>query len=391
MIPVILTGQNTLYKQKPDVARAAIEKSLGNTEYTQVAEALMARMINIDLEVKNELPAEAEAPPKPHLTKPARSLSAADVARVQAAVHELIFNVTNDMLKDNLQFFLAKQAGDRVTMQEEAKKQAEAAAKAEEAKKKMGFWSKLFNIVVTALSVVGAAFTGGASLLLMGVMLVVTAVDKVVEKITGKSFLDEALKPVMDAVLKPIMEAIAKLVTDVMKKCGVEDDLAEMVGAMLAAAVMVVVIAVAVKKIPTKAIMKSFSRSLSKHLPKFLTKIGSGATKSVQNLAGGADKAKLLGNNIQRGALVAGVGNAGFQAYADISMAFSEKDIMDMAAKIQELFAASKVMDKEIEKTLDRFSQQIEMLSQSMRGIFDAADQELALGKSILSMVRSRA
>jgi invasin B len=136
----------------------------------------------------------------------------------------------------------------------EAKKHEEEVAKAERLNKAMGCIGKVLGGLLTVISVVGAAFTGGASLALAAVGVALMAGDMIGKAITGVSFMEQAMKPLMDHVLAPLIKELGKAASWALSKIpGISDDMANTVGniagaiagALLMVAAMVVVAVVA--------------------------------------------------------------------------------------------------------------------------------------------------
>lgn len=117
-------------------------------------------------------------------------------------------------------------------------------AKAEAMSKTMGCVGKVLGAVITAAAVIGAVFTGGASLLLVGVGLALMMADKVYEGVTGKSFVEEAMKPVMH-LIQPVLQLVMDKLACVLTKFGVDAQTAKM-AAMIAVSVAIAVAVVAV-------------------------------------------------------------------------------------------------------------------------------------------------
>lgn len=92
--------------------------------------------------------------------------------------------------------------------------------KAEELNRTMGCIGKILGAVLTVISVVAAAFTGGASLALAAIGVALMVADEVVKATTGVSFMEEALKPLMDKVLKPLMDLLGKAITKALESMG---------------------------------------------------------------------------------------------------------------------------------------------------------------------------
>lgn len=125
------------------------------------------------------------------------------------------------------------------------------AAKVAEAQRLQDTIGEIAKIGGWALAIIGvglAIFTGGASLVIAAAGLALMAADAIYKAATGTSFIDEAMQPVMDHAVKPMMEWLSKQVSSALESCGVSQEKAEIIGAVVAgvavAAVMVTGIAV---------------------------------------------------------------------------------------------------------------------------------------------------
>lgn len=133
--------------------------------------------------------------------------------------------------------------------EKKAKEYEEQVRKAEEMQKTMGCIGKIVGWVITVVSVAAAAFTGGASLALAAVGLALAVGDEISQAVTGRSFMADAMQPLMDSVIKPMMEKLGGMFTSILLAAGVDLETAKMVGQILgaiaAAAVMVAAMSVA--------------------------------------------------------------------------------------------------------------------------------------------------
>ncbi|KVO87691.1 hypothetical protein WL21_04730 [Burkholderia ubonensis] len=120
-------------------------------------------------------------------------------------------------------------------MQDELKRVEQENAKAQELNKTAGCLGKIIGAVVTAVSVVAAVFTGGASLAVAGIGVALMVADSIVEATTGTSFIAKALEPLM-ALLQPVLDFLAGAVADLLQSFGVDESIAKMI-AMVAVAV----------------------------------------------------------------------------------------------------------------------------------------------------------
>lgn len=151
--------------------------------------------------------------------------------------------------------------------------------KAEETNKKMGCIGKILGAVLTVVSVVGAVFTGGASLAIAAVGIALMAGDMIGKAITGVSFMEKAMKPVMDHVLSPIIAAIGKALTAALGSIGVDAEKAAMIGniAGAIAGALLMVAAIVVVSVVGKG-------AASRIAPKLGEMIGKIAGKMVPDL-----------------------------------------------------------------------------------------------------------
>lgn len=178
--------------------------------------------------------------------------AAATQVELMMKLAELLGKSAESKLENELELSRTMQAARQEYLEKESEKYLEQVRKAEAASKTMGCIGKILGAVLTVASVVGAAFTGGASLVLAGVGIALMGADMIGKAITGVSFMEKATQPLMDKVLGPMIQAIGKSIGDVLKKMGVDAQTAEMAGNILGAivgavamiAVMAVVVAV---------------------------------------------------------------------------------------------------------------------------------------------------
>ncbi|WP_407973259.1 type III secretion system translocon subunit SctE (plasmid) [Burkholderia pyrrocinia] len=163
-----------------------------------------------------------------------------------------------------------------------------AARKAEQMQKTMGCVGKILGWAITAVSVVAAAFTGGASLALAGVGLALAAGDEIYQAATGKSFMEEAMKPVMDAVVKPVMDFLSKVATKMLEAFGVAKEQAELAGSIMAAVytgIVITAVTVAGGELVGKLASKVAS-AVAEQVGKMMeTSIGQMLKEGMENLA----------------------------------------------------------------------------------------------------------
>ena len=122
----------------------------------------------------------------------------------------------------------------QASLQKSADDYAAKVAEAQRLQDTMGEIAKIGGWALTIAGVGLAVFTGGASLLIAAAGLALMAADAIYKAVTGTSFIDEAMKPVMDHVVKPMMEWLSKQVSAALESCGVPKDKAEIAGAVVA-------------------------------------------------------------------------------------------------------------------------------------------------------------
>ncbi|QRX82147.1 type III secretion system translocon subunit SctE [Glaciimonas sp. PAMC28666] len=126
----------------------------------------------------------------------------------------------------------------------EAEKSEREMAKAQALNKAMGCVGKILGAVITAVAVVGAAFTGGASLALAGIGVALMVADEVYGAVTGKSFMQDAMQPLMK-VLQPVLQFFMDKVSAMLEDLGVDAQTSKMVS-MIVVSVAIAVAAVAI-------------------------------------------------------------------------------------------------------------------------------------------------
>ncbi|CBA16009.1 type III secretion system translocon subunit SctE [Xanthomonas albilineans] len=132
-------------------------------------------------------------------------------------------------------------AARQADLQKSADEYAAKVAQAQRLEKIIGTIAKIGGWAMTIIGLGLALITGGASLLIAAAGVALMAADAIYEKETGKSFIDEAMQPLMDHTIKPMMEWLSKKVTSLLEDCGVPKDKAEIGGAVIAGLVVATV------------------------------------------------------------------------------------------------------------------------------------------------------
>lgn len=198
---------------------------------------------------------------------------------------QLIGKNADSKLKANAELSQKLQEARQIEMLEKAKEQAKAIEKAERIGKVMGCVGKILGGLLTVVSIVGAVFTGGASLALAAVGIALMVADPIVKATTGKSLTDRIMAPILQHVIQPMMKMIADAINSALKKLGVKDDISNLVSTIVSAIVMVVmIIAITVAaKTAGKALFKKLMPMFRKVLTRVMTKVVPSVIKNGAN------------------------------------------------------------------------------------------------------------
>jgi invasin B len=186
---------------------------------------------------------------------------------------------SEESLKADLALFQAMQESRQKEMEKKSAEYLEEVRKAEALNRAMGCLGKILGAVLTVVSVVGAVFSGGASLALAAVGVALMIADEVGKAITGTSFMQEALKPLMEKVLQPLMAMIGKAIANALEAAGVDKKLADTIGMVAGAIIAAIAMVVAV------VVIASVGKSAASKLGDMMSKmIGDTVQKLVPRL-----------------------------------------------------------------------------------------------------------
>lgn len=193
-------------------------------------------------------PAGQLVPPRkeaPKLRPPTQVPASVEMTLLLAQLQQDISKISDDSLKANLDVFRAqRKAQDKVL----AKKNEEIEERLQRQREIAQTAATISNVVgwaVVGLSVLGAVFTGGATLVLAGAALAYMAADKITEKVTGESITSRVMTPVMKTIIEPLMNKMADAISGLMVRLGCDSDTAKMVGMIASAVVIAVAVVVA--------------------------------------------------------------------------------------------------------------------------------------------------
>ena len=332
--------------------------------------------------------------------------AAATMVLLMTRFAELMGESAENKIEAEQELFRSMQAARQAFMEKKSDEYLEQVRKAEAASKAMGCIGKILGAVLTVVSVVGAAFTGGASLALAAVGVGLMAADMLVKQLTGVSFMEKAMKPLMDNILNPMIQAIGKGIADLLKKAGIDAASAEMagmiMGAIVGAVAMVAVLAVvavvgksAAGRVAnamgnmfgklanemTPQMLKQAARAFSNGFSSVMTK----ARTSI-GLKSDANSLGLYASRLGASVAVVEAGGTAAQSALQIKSGMHQRNASQHLAELE--FA--KVISEELKNYLNDM---VQLFDQSMRAKDDAIKKAFSIQDSInsasLSMARN--
>ncbi|NDL61514.1 type III secretion system translocon subunit SctE [Acerihabitans arboris] len=193
-------------------------------------------------------------------------------------------------LKEDNKFNQRMQVLKQEQMKMKSDEYADQVRKSEELNRTMGCVGKILGGLITLISVAGAIFSGGASLALAAVGLALMMGDEICKAVTGVSFMEQALRPLMEGIIKPLVDMISKAITKMLEGLGINANIASMVGAIigaLVAAALIVAIVVVGKsaggKIASSALGKMLTDAVKKLVPDVLKHVAGQSGAVINN------------------------------------------------------------------------------------------------------------
>nr|QFG15439.1 IpaB240-460-CPE194-319 [synthetic construct] len=232
----------------------------------------------------------------------------ASVTQLMATFIQLVGKNNEESLKNDLALFQSLQESRKTEMERKSDEYAAEVRKAEELNRVMGCVGKILGALLTIVSVVAAAFSGGASLALAAVGLALMVTDAIVQAATGNSFMEQALNPIMKAVIEPLIKLLSDAFTKMLEGLGVDSKKAKMIGSILGAIAGALVLVAAVVLVATvgkqaaaklaENIGKIIGKTLTDLIPKFLKNFSSqlddlDIEKEILDLAAATERLNL--------------------------------------------------------------------------------------------------
>ncbi|AZN35902.1 type III secretion system translocon subunit SctE [Iodobacter ciconiae] len=371
--------------------------------YTSATELAAARTKSADA-IAEEIKAAGVNTPASQLSQENHLSGVSRMALLMAMFVKLVADNSENSLKNDLAIFEAMQSGRLKEMEKKADEYDKEAKKAEHLHKVMGCLGKVLGALLTVVAVVGAAFTGGASLALAAVGVALMVADVVVKAATGVSFMEEAMKPVMEKVLKPLMDLISKALSDFLQKMGVDEKTANMVGSIvgaIAAAVAMVVVIAAVAVVGKSAAAKLAStmgkmmgETIKKLVPSILKDVaeqsGSALTRGTVRLAKsmGLETDKIAiqsyGNTLVRTATAAEGLHAVAQTAGGVTQGVFIKNAADAMADFNLALFDKERIDKCLKDAVEVFAQSQSVTQSLLAQISQTLQSSMAAGRAVL-------
>lgn len=363
-------------------AHAGVQQANVNAAHNRLNQALAA----LDSALK-DLEAFEQAAEQLNPTPGAGNADQPRALTNQAALTELLARLQNiiaeandrKMAKDTefAQAVIKAREAESMRRAEEYQREKEKAAQAQ---KTMGCIGKVVGWVITAVSVVAAPFTGGASMALAGIGLALAIGEELGLDVMGK-----VLEPVMKVVMD-LVKVVGGVLGDVLKAIGVPADIADKIKdvlAVVAVAAMVVAIAVlsrnaagtvAVQAI-TKAVTEAVTQAISKALPAIIKSAAHAAKSAVDDVAKSLSNAmaKVAGTNADTLAMRAGQAttaanamqfvNQSAQGGVAIMVADMNVNAAEHLAEMELSLAEAEIFRELIQKILNYFLQTNELIA----------------------------
>ncbi|MCW2474853.1 MULTISPECIES: type III secretion system translocon subunit SctE [unclassified Symbiopectobacterium] len=271
--------------------------------------------------------------------------------------------------------------------------------KAEEMQKTMGCIGKILGWAIAIVGFAAAIFTGGTSLALAAVGLALTAGDAIYQAVTGESFIQQAMQPIMEHIIKPLIDLLAKYYSFILEQLGVDKETAAIISETLGAiAAVVLLIAVAmvagslmgklVDKLSSTAIIQSTREAMKKMLQTMMDNTigrtimawGSTATRSfiVQSI-----KSARWVNRVQQSQNVAMTVNVAMQTGMEIVVAGNKVEAEKVRAKMLEDLALQNILNALMDRMVDSFTQRIAAANAIIENMATVAENQMQAGKFI--------
>lgn len=316
-----------------------------------------------------------------------------------ARLIELLGDSADRQLQADQELFLTMQAARQDFMRIKSEEYQEEVRKAEAAQKAMGCIGKILGWLVLAVSAVvavvstvatlGAAAPAAGALIgaAIGVVGVLASLsDMIVKELTGTSYMEKAMKPVME-VFQKLVQVMADMYTQALMAMGVAEEKAKIAGSIIGAiAAVVTVIAAAVVGVQAAGpvlgtvmnkVMEKLGDVFSKLVPELLKHtlgaIGKALSRLVEQLralvASSTDDVTMsqLKNRLELLLATIQTVGTGTQSGLQIQTGIHQKQGAEHLADIRVSMAIVDSMGGYLEEALGTFARLIEHKDEQMK------------------------
>ncbi|EKC7685913.1 type III secretion system translocon subunit SctE [Salmonella enterica] len=325
----------------------------------------------------------------------------------------LIAQLVGDNARDELESAsaLRKKLSEAAARDSErkAKEYAEQVRKAEHMQKAMGCLGKVLGWVVTAVGVVAAAFTGGASLALAGVGLGLVVGDEIYHAVTGHSFIQDGLQLVM----KPLMEFMSKSFSKLLSDFGIKGKIKELVGnimgAIAASLIFIAGLAVAgsvigkvgcavfqnvgaslAKKFAESELSALLARQLSKFIPNIIGDIFKKLCGGIGRAFGfSEEKLAQITTYSQMSEGILSTFNSGIQAAGEIVVNLNLVDAEKAKSELQKNIAIQDVIKEMFDIAIEYYRKQLVSMNSIIENMSAIAENKYHANNFIVGSINS--
>ncbi|EXU76554.1 type III secretion system translocon subunit SctE [Erwinia mallotivora] len=317
------------------------------------------------------------------------SENAPTLAFLMALMQQLIDKNSTDELNASAKLKQKMAEAAQKDSEKKAKEYDEQVRKAEEMQKTMGCVGKILGWAITAIGFAAAAFTGGASLAFAAIGLALAVSDEIYQAVTGDSFMQKAMTPLLDYVIKPIMEFYSNIVATVLEKLGVDKNIADIIGQVygaIVAAVGMIAASVVAGSIASKvagAVAKKLGNNIVGKIAQSIAKSLSRAVTSNQA------KMAQIANKLNTASTVLSAGNSVIKTAGDITTAAMMVEAAKVKAKLEMNTTLQAVLNEMMDRAIEVFTRQTESLKANLENISHMVDSQSQAGKFITRQMRS--
>lgn len=275
--------------------------------------------------------------------------------------------------------------------------------KAEEMQKTMGCIGKSIGWVITGVSFAAALFTGGASLALAGIGLALALGDEIYQAATGRSYMQEALQPIMENVVQPLIELLSKYYSNILIFIGVDKKTAEsygmifgaiaasvllIAGAFVAGKVMSKMAGMLIEKIGANAAAQASKEMMKNMLKKAMDSSVGQFFKRTTGSLGRSTKMSELNilriNEVTRGAYMVGsIGSGIVDTVGAVCVADIQVEAEKSRSRLLSTIALQDILNEMMERMVETFGHRLEGVNAIIENMAMVAENQMKAGQHI--------